>query len=272
MTRKAAAAPYLLWAAIFIVVPLLLIVYYSITQSNFDHITFDNFKRAFEPTYVRVMIRSVTLAFNSTVVCLLIGYPVAYIMADKQLKISSALLFLFLVPMWMNFLLRTFAWLTILENNGILNSMLAFIGLPKVNLLYTDGAVILGMVYNFLPFMILPIYTVLKKMDQSIIEAAEDLGADSKNIFLRVVLPLSIPGVMSGIAMVFMPAITTFIISNLLGGGQFILIGNLIERQFLQVGDWHFGSTLSVILMVIVLISIAVLSIVDDDNKGGGLL
>jgi len=271
MTRKILVYPYLLWAIIFIIVPLLLIVYYSFTQFGTGSFTLANFIRVFEPTYVNVMINSISLAFKSTVICFIIGYPAAYIMAEKDLNTKSALLFLFVVPMWMNLLLRTYAWLTILENNGLINSFLAFVGLPKLELLYTEGAVILGMVYNFLPFMILPIYTVLKKMNKSIIEAAEDLGADSINVFFRVVLPLSVPGIMSGVTMVFMPAVTTFIISNLLGGGQFILIGNLIERQFLQVGDWHLGSALSVVLMVIVLISMAIFSIFDREEEGGGL-
>ncbi len=169
----------------------------------------------------------------------------------------------------MNFLLRTYAWLTILERNGIINALLAAVGLPVTDLLYTDVAVVLGMVYNFLPFMILPIYTVLKKMDTSIIEAAQDLGADSKTVFLRVVFPLSLPGVISGITMVFMPGVTTFIISNLLGGSQFVLIGNLIEQQFLRLGDWRFGSAISVILMTIILLSMGLISLADKDDVGG---
>jgi spermidine/putrescine transport system permease protein len=196
---------------------------------------------------------------------------VADIMASKGYSENSFLLFLFLVPMWMNFLLRTYAWLTILERNGLINTLLTALGLPIIDLLFTDVAVVLGMVYNFLPFMILPIYTVLKKMDKSIIEAAQDLGADSRTVFLKVVFPLSLPGVVSGITMVFMPGVTTFIISNLLGGSQFVLIGNLIEQQFLKLGDWRFGSAISVILMIIILLSMGAVSLVDKDTDEGSV-
>jgi spermidine/putrescine transport system permease protein len=169
--------------------------------------------------------------------------------------------------MWMNFLLRTYAWLTILENNGIINNLLAFFGLPRQQLIYTDGAVMLGMVYNFLPFMILPIYTVLTKMDHSLIEAAQDLGANSKQVFAKVIFPLSIPGIASGVTMVFMPAVSTFIISNLLGGDQYMLIGNLVEQQFLRVGDWGFGSALAVIMLIIILISNTVFTLYDKEAE-----
>jgi spermidine/putrescine transport system permease protein len=216
-----------------------------------------------------VTLRSIKLALICTACCFLLGYPVAYIMAGKDFNDKSFILFLFMVPMWMNFLLRTYAWLTILERNGLLNVLLNFLGLPTVDLLYTDAAVLLGMVYNFLPFMILPIYTVLKKMDNSIIEAAQDLGANSVSVFFRVVFPLSLPGVVSGITMVFMPGVSTFIISNLLGGSQYMLIGNLIEQQFLRVGDWRFGSAIAAVLMVLVLLSMAVFSLVDRKNDDG---
>jgi spermidine/putrescine transport system permease protein len=214
-----------------------------------------NFARAFEPIYLAVMWRSVELAAVCTAICLLLGYPAAYFIARLRLKSRGALLFLVIVPMWMNFLLRTYAWLTILEKNGVINSALEFLGLPKLNLLYNSGAVVLGMVYNFLPFMILPLYTVLEKTDGTLVEAAQDLGASRAGVFFRVTLPLSLPGVLSGVTMVFMPAVTTFVESNLLGGNHFILIGNLIEQQFLTVYDWRFGSALSVILMLIILIS-----------------
>jgi len=172
--------------------------------------------------------------------------------------------------MWMNVLLRTYAWLSILENNGILNSILDFFGLQKQSFLYTDGAVIMGMIYNFIPFMILPIYTILKKMDHSLIEAAQDLGADGRRVFFKVIFPISVPGVISGVTMVFMPAVSTFVISFLLGGGQFVLIGNLIEQQFLRVGNWGLGSALSMILIVLILISIAIFSLVDKDSESQG--
>jgi len=176
------------------------------------------------------------------------------------------------IPMWMNFLLRTYAWLTLLEKNGIINTLISFIGLPKMDLLYNQWAVVLGMVYNFLPFMVLPIYSVLIKIDKSIIEAAEDLGANSRTVFRKVIFPLSLPGVVSGITMVFMPAVTTFVISRLLGGGQFLLIGNLIEELFLKSGEWGFGSALSIIMMILILFSMAIMSRYEKENEGGGLL
>ncbi|MDR1538781.1 MAG: ABC transporter permease [Clostridiales bacterium] len=267
------SAPYLFWALLFIVIPIALVIYYSLCTEVDGRMLFswENYKRAFEPIYIRVMWRSVLLALISTLACILAGYPVAYIMASKEYSSKNLLLFLFLVPMWMNFLLRTYSWLTILEKNGLINTLLAFLGLPKLNILYSDKAVVLGMVYNFLPFMILPIYSVLKKMDQSLIEAAQDLGADSKTVFLRLILPMSMPGVISGITMVFMPAVTTFIISDLLGGAQFMLIGNLIEQQFLKVNNWNFGSALSVILMFLIIASVSIFSMVDKNNDEGAL-
>ena len=186
----------------------------------------------------------------STILCLLIGYPAAYIIAKSKARRQSVLLMLVIVPMWMNFLLRTYAWSAILGRNGVLNTILTAIGLPAMNILYTDSAVMLGMVYNFLPFMIIPIYTILTKMDQDLINAAKDLGANSTQVFTKVIFPLSMPGVVSGITMVFMPAVSTFVISKLLGGGQFMLIGNLIEQQFMSVGDWHFGSAISIFMMI----------------------
>jgi spermidine/putrescine transport system permease protein len=266
--------PYLAWAFLFIIVPIMLVVYYSLCAENDKGqliFSFENYRRAFQPIYISVMWRSVLLALISTFICLLAGYPIAYIMASKEYASKGFLMFLFLAPMWMNFLLRTYSWLTILENNGLINSLLAFLHLPKLNLLYNNSAVALGMVYNFLPFMVLPIYTVLRKMDQSLIEAAQDLGADSKTVFYRLILPLSVPGIISGVTMVFMPAVTTFIISDLLGGAQFMLIGNLIEQQFLRVNDWYFGSAISVILMGMILLSIGIFSLVDKDSEGGAL-
>ena len=258
---------------IFTVIPLLLMAYYSVRTADGDIL--GNYKRVFEPVYLSVVWRSILLAIQSTILCFVFGYPIGYILAGKDFDTRTFILFLILVPMWMNFLLRTYAWLTILENNGIINTLLEYFGFEKRTLLYTDQAVLLGMVYNFIPFMILPIYTVLKKMDVSVIEAAQDLGANPANVFVRIVFPLSLPGVISGVTMVFMPAVTTFVISNLLGGGKVILIGNIIERQFLNVGDWGFASALSVVLMIIVLVSMGIFSLVDKDSDGqdqGGVL
>lgn len=230
-----------------------------------------NYKQALTPSYLLALWRSIWLAFVCTVICFALGYPIAYIMASREYASKGFLLFLFLVPMWMNFLLRTYSWLSILERNGFINSLLRLLSLPEARILYTDKAVVLGMVYNFLPFMILPIHTVMKKMDSSIIEAAQDLGANGRTVFLRVVFPLSIPGVVSGVTMVFMPSVTTFIISKLLGGAQFMLIGNMIERQFTESRNWNLGSAVSVMLMVLILTSIAIFTVVDKDGEGGAL-
>lgn len=271
MNKKWIAYPYILWMAVFIVVPLLLVLYYSVTSTVNGEIVFtlEHFKRFFDPIYLKVTLRSINLALICTVICLLLGYPIAYILSKKEYSNKSMLLFLFIVPMWMNFLLRTYSWLSLLETNGIINTFLSFIGLPKIKLLYTNKAVVLGMVYNYLPFMILPIYSTLKKLDASLIEAAEDLGANTSTVFRKVILPLSIPGVLSGITMVFMPALTTFVISTLLGGGQFMLLGNLIEQQFLTVNNWHFGSAISVILIIVVVASMIIMARADNDDKGG---
>jgi len=265
--------PYIVWMIIFIAVPLLLVVFYSIfvETENGLTITFEFYKRFMEPVYIKVLLRSIALALISTLICLLIGYPAAYILAKKSVNRKNTLILLFVIPMWMNFLLRTYAWLTLLEKNGLINTVLSWFGIEPLNMLYTTEAVVLGMVYNFLPFMVLPIYSVLSKIDKSVIEAAEDLGANSYRVFIKVVFPLSLPGVMSGITMVFMPAVTTFVISRLLGGGQFTLIGNLIDRQFTTVGDWNFGSALSVVMMILIMISMAIMSRYDKDREGSAL-
>lgn len=265
--------PYILWAIIFIVVPLALVLFYSFTIKTSTGIAFSltNYEKFLEPIYLKVLARSVILALVSTFICLLAGYPVAMILAGRDLKRKGVLLLLFIIPMWMNFLLRTYAWMSLLEKKGLINTFLDMLGLPTLNILYTDAAVILGMVYNFLPFMVLPIFSVLSKIDRNVIEAAEDLGADKIKVFSRIVFPLSMPGVVSGITMVFMPAVTTFVISKLLGGSQYTLIGNLIEDQFMRVYDWNFGSSVSIVMMVLILISMAVMSKYDKEDAGGGL-
>ena len=233
-------------------------------QGNLE-ISLSNYMRAFEPIYLSVMWRSVKIALQATLICFLLGYPMAMILSKMNPKYRTFAIMMFVVPMWMNFLLRTYAWMTILGKNGILNGLLSLLGLPQVTFLYTEGAVLLGMVYNFLPFMVLPIYTVLMKMDQSLIEAAEDLGGDKKIVFMKVIFPLSLPGILSGVSMVFMPSVSTFVISNLLYGGQYMLIGNLIEQQFLVVNDWNFGSAVAMLLMFLILISMAIMN-----RLGGG--
>ncbi len=269
-------SPYLLWSALFIVIPLFLIVFFGFTKMEGGSYTFtlDGFKELMNPLYFKVFWRSIRLALISTVICLVIGYPTAYIITKSKVSRQNTLLMLVIIPMWMNFLLRTYAWSAILGREGILNTFLGLIGLEPINILYTDTAVLLGMVYNFLPFMILPIYTVLSKLDQDLINAAKDLGANTSQVFRKVIFPLSMPGIASGITMVFMPAVSTFVISKLLGGGQFMLIGNLIEQQFMSVGDWHFGSAISLFMMVVILITMGIMNRFSDesDKEGGGLL
>ena len=256
------ASPYIVWSTLFIVIPLIIIVFFSFTQETASGYSFtlENFKRVLNSQYVSVFRRSLVLAFQSTVLCLILGYPVAYLISKMKSNRRNILIMLFIVPMWMNFLLRTYAWLPILGKNGVINNFLSAIGLNTINILYTDAAVLLGMVYNFLPFMILPIYTVLIKMDNSLIDAAADLGANKRQIFTRIIFPLSMPGVITGITMVFMPAVSTFVISRLLGGGQYMLLGNLIETQFTTMGDWNFGSALAIFMMIIILISMAIMN------------
>jgi spermidine/putrescine transport system permease protein len=261
--KKLASGPYLIWIVLFIVVPILMVGFFSLVQEGPDGtLTFTtaNFQRVFDPIYVGVWWRSIKIALEATLICLILGDPTAFILSKMKKRIQTFAVMLFIVPMWMNFLLRTYAWMTILGKNGILNQLLALVGLPQMTFLYSEGAVLLGMVYNFLPFMVLPIYTVLAKMDRNLIEAAEDLGGNRRIVFTKVILPLSLPGVISGVSMVFMPAVSTFVISNLLYGGQYMLIGNLIEQQFLTVGDWHFGSAIAIILMIIILITMAVMN------------
>lgn len=259
MKLKKMAYPYLMWILIFIFVPLILVIYFAITRGNSkDFETFvlslANFKRFFTPVYLRVLLKSLKLSIYSTMITLFLGYPVAFIISRSKIKTRNIMILLFVFPMWMNLLLRTYAWLTILGKNGIINNILMFFGFGTKNMLYREGAVLLGMVYNFLPFMVLPIYSVLVKMDNSLIEAAQDLGAKSFTVFRKIILPLSVPGIITGITMVFVPAVSTFVISSLLGGNKTPLIGNLIEQQFLVSGDWHFGSSMALVLIVIIFI------------------
>ena len=275
MKMKKVGYPYFAWMMLFILVPILLVAYFAFTTGDSSTpgtfvLSFENFKRFLSPIYVGVLWRSLSLAMFSTLICFILGYPIAYIIASKKKsKTRNNLILLFVIPMWMNFLLRTYAWLTILGKNGIINLLLNKLGFQSLDLLYNNGAVALSMVYNFLPFMVLPIYSVLIKMDRSLIEAAEDLGASKASVFKKVIFPLSIPGVMTGFTMVFTPAVSTFIISNLLGGNKTNLMGNVIEQQFMYTGDWHFGSAMSIILMVIILIVMAFTNKGENDVEGG---
>ena len=268
-----AAYPYFAWSALFIVIPLLIVLFFSFTLQTDSGYSFslENYSRLISSQYFNIFLRSIWLALISTILCLIVGYPVAYIISQMKVSRRNFMIMLFILPMWMNFLLRTYAWMPILGKTGIVNNILSKFGIGPISFLYNDGAVLLGMVYNFLPFMVLPLYTILIKMDQDLINAAADLGANRFKIFLKVILPLSIPGIFSGITMVFMPAVSTFVISRLLGGGQFMLLGNLIEQQYTTMGDWNFGSAISIFMMIIILIFMALTSKFDSgsDKEGG---
>lgn len=265
---------YLFWGLIFIVLPLFLILAHAINANTdlSDFVfTLDNFSRFFEPLYVKILITSLILAGLSTILCLIVGYPVAYIISKMSEKVRNNMILIFIIPMWMNFLLRTYAWLTLLGNKGLINKFIGLFGLGPWDLMYNSKAIMIGMVYNFLPFMVLPIYTVLLKMDQKLIEAAKDLGANDFEVFTKVILPLSLPGIYTGITMVFIPAISTFVVPNLLGGNNFYLIGNLIEKQFTFTGDWGFGSAISMVLIVIMLLILLVPKLFNKRIKTGDM-
>lgn len=257
--------PFSVWLFVFIVVPLVLIVFFAFTEEN-NNFTFDNFLQVSK--YSGVFIKSILLSATATVICLILGYPFAFIISRMSEKVQGIMVILIMLPMLMNFLLRTYAWMTILENNGVLNNLLRFFHLPTFQFINTKGAVILGMVYNFLPYMILPIYSVLSKIDRRIIEAARDLGADRFKVFSKIILPLSMSGIISGVTMVFVPSVSTFIISKMLGGGANILIGDLIEMQFLGNSyNPHLGSAISLILILLVLICMGILNQHNKDSS-----
>ena len=268
MKRSWYAAPYALWMVMFTVVPLLFVCYFAFTTKSGDFTT-ANITKIFQ--YTPVLMDSLRLALYCTALCLLIGYPAAYFMSSREMSRNKSLAVLILVPMWMNFLLRTYAMMTLFENNGVINTLPEALGLPKQKMIGTEGAGLVCRVYNFLPFMILPIYTVLKKIDSRVIEAAEDLGANPLRVVTRVVLPLSVPGVVSGITMVFMPAVTTFAVSRLMSSGNIYLMGDMIEEYFITMNNRNVGSAMSLVMMILILISIGLLRRVDPDGEGGGL-
>ncbi len=276
MKKKYLAYPYLIWSLVFIIVPLILILYYSLTEKIDGRTVFTlkHFMEFFDfqnNSYYLVLLRSLKLAFYCTVICLLVGYPTAYCLSRLKPGMRNFLILLIVLPMWMNFLLRTYSWLTLLERNGLINKLLMMLNLPMLDILYTETAVVLGMVYNYLPFMVLPIYSVIIKIDRSLIQASEDLGANPIQTFRKVTLPLSMPGIASGITMVFMPSTTTFAISKLLGGGKVVLIGDLIEQQFNVAHNWGFGSALSVVLIVIILLTMSFMTRFEQEKDGGVL-
>lgn len=276
MKRNACLIPLYVWTAVFVLFPLAIVVYFAFTRDtgNGVALSFESFTRLSDPMYLGVILKSFKIAIISTLICIFVGYPVAYILARSKSKMKLVIVILMLLPMWMNFLLRTYSWLSILENTGLVNTLLAAVGLPKIRFLYNEGAVILGTVYNYLPFMIMPIYITLLKLDESHLEAAADLGANPVQAFLRVTLPFSVPGILSGVSMVFVPSVTTFVISQLMGGGKVPLIGDVIEQQYRVVNDWHFGSALSVVIMVIVLVFMYFINRgdVESNNGNGGRL
>lgn len=265
--KELLAGPYLVWAAGFIVIPLLLIVYYGLTDRA-GAFTLDNIKSILAPEHAKSLWLALALSFASTAICLVLAYPLAMILRKRGVGKGSFIVFLFILPMWMNFLLRTLAWQTLLEKNGVINGILSLLHLPPQSLINTSGAIILGMVYNFLPFMILPIYNVMAKIDDNTINAAKDLGASEFQTLIHVWLPLSLPGIISGITMVFVPALTTFVISNLLGGSKILLIGNVIEQEFTRGNNWNLGAGLSLVLMLFILLSMALIAKYDKDGEG----
>ena len=261
-------SPYFVWVAIFIVVPLLMIFYYGLIDRN-GNFTLANITAITLPVHSKSLWLAVQLAVIATVICLFIAYPLAYILSQTSINRYSYVVFLFILPMWMNFLLRTLAWQTLLEKTGVVNNILAFLRLPALNIINTPSAIVLGMVYNFLPFMVLPIYNSLLKIDRNVINAARDLGANGLKVLQKIIFPLSIPGIISGITMVFIPALTTFVISNLLGGSKILLIGNIIEEEFTHAGNWHLGSGLSIVLMLFIIVNMVISSFFD---RGEGII
>ena len=269
MSKKYFSFPYLIWMIGFTIIPLALIFVYGVTDRQ-GHFTFNNITAITESVHYNALILALLLALAATLICLFMAYPLSMILCNMSVNQNSIVVFLFILPMWMNFLLRTMAWQTLLSKNGVINSVLSFFGLPEFNIMNTSYAIILGMVYNFLPFMVLPIYNSLVKIDPQIIDAARDLGANKWSTFQKIILPISLPGVISGITMVFVPALTTFVISDLLGGGKIQLIGNIIEQEFKQGSNWNLGSGLSIVLMLFVFVSMAFTTNLDEEEAGGG--
>ena len=270
---KGLVKPYVLWSFLLIVLPLALILLYPITTGDNSlitiHFTLDNFRKISDPIYLNVFIKSLQMGLITTGVCLVLAYPMAYIISKFDESSQNILILLVTIPMWINTLLRTYAWISLLSDNGIINSLFKLLGLNQQTMMYTNFSVVMGLVCDLLPFMVIPIHTSLAKMDHSLVEAASDLGANRFQTFTKVILKLSLPGVINGVSMVFLLSISSFVIPQLLGGHQFVLIGNLIENQFISVGDWNFGSSISVILAVIILVMMGFMKKIDPDENGG---
>lgn len=268
------AIPYIVWAVLMLILPMALIAFYSFIEpgnSIFSFsLTLDHYVKFFtDPDFLLILWRSIVIAIKTTIICLLLGYPIGYIIAQSKTRTQNILVLCITLPTWINALVRTYAWIGLLSEDGLISQVLNFIGLKNAGLLYTEAAVLLGMVYNFLPFMILQINTALCKMDHSLLEASADLGATPFQTFKRVTFPLSLPGVINGITLVFLPAISSFFIPKLLGGGQYFLIGNMIENQFITVGEWNFGSAISMIMAIIMMLMMMAVRKVENHNRGG---
>lgn len=266
MNKKMLSAPFLFWSALFIIIPLCMVFYYGLTDKN-GAFTLANIAAITTPEHSKALWEAIKLSVISTVICLLLAYPLALILSNLKVKQNSFIVLIFILPMWMNFLLRTLAWQTLLEKTGVINSILDMLHLPALNIINTPSAIVLGMVYNFLPFMVMPLYNVLVKIDKNVINAARDLGANSFQTFLKIIFPLSLPGMISGITMVFVPALTTFVISKILGGSKILLIGNVIEQEFTQTGNWHLGSGLSIVLMLFIIFNMVISAVTDKEGE-----
>ena len=266
--------PYIAWAVMMLILPMGLIALYSFTKQGNTIVSFtftlEHYAKFFtDPDFLIVLWRSLLIAFKTTVICLLLGYPVAFFISRSSEKLQNILVLAITIPMWINMLVRTYAWIGLLSEGGLIQRLLGFFGITRGELLYTEGAVLLGMVYNFLPFMVLQINTSLCKMDHSLLEASADLGANARQTFIRVTLPMSLPGVINGLTLVFLPAVSSFFIPKLLGGGQYFLIGNLIENQFITVGEWNFGSAISMIMAAVMMLLMMLVRKVEIHNRGG---
>lgn len=262
--------PYAIWMAIFVIVPLLIMAYYGLTTKE-GEFTLANVKSIAEPVHLKALWTAIRLSVICTLLCFLLALPLALVIRGLNIRSSGFIIFIFILPMWMNFLLRTIAWQSLLEKSGVINSVLSFFGLPAQNMINTEGAIVLGMVYNYLPFMVLPIYNALAKISQDTFDAAKDLGAGRWQTMRRITLPLIFPGIVSGSTMVFVPALTTFALSDLLGGAKIQLIGNVIEQSFTTANDWNLGAGLSLVLMILVLASMAIMSKYDKNGEGAGI-
>ncbi len=264
------STPFYVWIIAFILIPLVMVFYYGFTDKN-GSFTLEFVAAMAGPEHIKALLVSLGLSVISTVICFLMAYPLAYILSQMKINSSQYVVFIFILPMWMNFLLRTLAWQTLIEKTGVINGLLNALNLPTMRIINTNYAIVLGMVYNFLPFMILPLYNTLAKIDPSVINAARDLGANGFVTFKRIILPLSVPGIISGITMVFVPSLTTFVISNILGGSKILLIGNVIEQEFTVACNWHLGSGLSIVLMIFIVINMILSMIFDKDGEANAL-